>query len=149
MAVDKKTGYYDAGGIEVFDVLKAKLTEEQYVGYLLGTSIVYQLRCNWKEDFNRDIEKSKIYSEMLDKFNKSRKIKTNIKNNIDNIKEIQNFDYEKHWNELDNDQKDLVCMYNQNFDYKKYWNRLTEFQKELICKYNKNYISTEDLNNLY
>lgn len=70
MSKDDKSNYYDAGGIEVFEVIKAKLTKEQFKGFLLGNSIKYQLRCNWKESFERDIEKSKNYTNWLDEENK-------------------------------------------------------------------------------
>lgn len=41
MSKDQKRTYYDAGGIETLDVIKAKLTPEQYHGYLLGNVIKY------------------------------------------------------------------------------------------------------------
>lgn len=61
----KKSGYYDIGGIEVIDVIKAKLTPEQYQGYLLGNIIKYSLRMNWKEDFSKDAGKCHIYAQWL------------------------------------------------------------------------------------
>ena len=54
------------------------------------------------------------------------------------IKEVY-LEYEKYWNELTEDQKDLVCIYNKNFEYEKYWNELTEYQKNLVCINNKNF----------
>lgn len=48
MSRDGQATYYDVGGIETADVVKAKLTGEQYIGFLLGTSLVYQCRLNWK-----------------------------------------------------------------------------------------------------
>jgi len=65
MAKDKNSGYYDAGGIEVLDVIKAKLTPEQYQGYLLGNTIKYSLRANFKGTFDRDMEKAANYSKWL------------------------------------------------------------------------------------
>ena len=62
MSKDKESRYYDQGGIEVLDVIKAKLTPEQYEGYLLGNSIKYNLRLNWKGSKERDAEKAKNYS---------------------------------------------------------------------------------------
>lgn len=41
MSKDVKSSYYDAGGIETLDVIKAKLTPEQYQGYLQGNAIKY------------------------------------------------------------------------------------------------------------
>jgi len=46
MAKDEKSSYYDVGGIEVLEIIKAKLTEEQFLGYLLGNSLKYLTRCN-------------------------------------------------------------------------------------------------------
>jgi len=63
MSKDINSNYYDAGDIEVLDVIKAKLTPPQYEGYLLGNSIKYSLRLNWKGSKARDAEKLKNYSE--------------------------------------------------------------------------------------
>ena len=65
MSKDDKSSYYDAGGIEVLDVIKAKLTPEQYQGYLLGNSIKYQLRMMHKGAAIRDAEKAANYSRWL------------------------------------------------------------------------------------
>ena len=65
MSVDKKSSYYDVGGVEVIDVMKAKLTPEQYQGYLLGNVIKYSLRMNHKGSFHRDNEKVGVYSGLL------------------------------------------------------------------------------------
>lgn len=65
MSKDQKSSYYDEGGIEVLDVIKAKLTPEQYKGYLLGNSIKYALRANFKGTKERDIEKLANYSRWL------------------------------------------------------------------------------------
>lgn len=62
MSKDPKSEYYDAGGIETLEIIKAKLTEEQYDGYCLGNAIKYLCRCNWKAaDYHRDIEKASNY----------------------------------------------------------------------------------------
>ena len=67
MSRDENSSYYDAGGIEVFDVIKAKLTPEQFQGYLLGNQIKYSLRMNWKTPNNpeRDAVKAANYSKWL------------------------------------------------------------------------------------
>jgi hypothetical protein len=62
MSKDKKSNYYDAGEIETIDVIKAKLTLEQYTGYLLGNAIKYACRLNFKGSAKRDSEKLKNYS---------------------------------------------------------------------------------------
>jgi len=66
MSIDKKADYYDAGGIETIRIIKAKLTPEQYKGYLLGSIIKYPLRANWKGSFQRDIEKIGILQKELE-----------------------------------------------------------------------------------
>jgi len=66
MSRDEKSSYYDAGGIETIDVIKAKLTEEQYKGYLLGNIIKYSCRLNHKGQAVRDAEKIKTYSAELE-----------------------------------------------------------------------------------
>lgn len=64
---DKKSNYYDAGGIVTLDIIKAKLTPEQFQGYLLGNIIKYACRANFKDNFVRDLEKVNKYSgEFLD-----------------------------------------------------------------------------------
>jgi len=67
MSKDEKSSYYDAGGIETLDVIRAKLTPEQYHGYLLGNAIKYQLRMMHKtpEVPKRDAEKAAYYSAWL------------------------------------------------------------------------------------
>ena len=65
MAIDEKSSYYDVGNIETIEIIKAKLTIEQYIGYLLGNIIKYSSRANWKNDRQRDAEKIKNYSNML------------------------------------------------------------------------------------
>lgn len=65
MSKDVKSTYYDVGGIEVLDVIQAKLTTEQYKGYLMGNSYKYLLRCNWKGNMDRDLEKASNYTKWL------------------------------------------------------------------------------------
>lgn len=62
---DPKSRYYDAGGIETIDIIKAKLTPEQYEGYLLGNVLKYSCRMNFKGQEDRDKEKVDIYSKLL------------------------------------------------------------------------------------
>jgi hypothetical protein len=65
MSRDKNSTYYDVGGIEVLDVIKAKLTSEQYIGYLLGNAIKYTCRANFKGSMARDIEKAANYTKWI------------------------------------------------------------------------------------
>lgn len=65
MSRDPKSSYYDAGGIETLDIIKAKLTTEQYQGYLLGNVIKYACRANFKGCAARDSEKLAVYAKQL------------------------------------------------------------------------------------
>ena len=64
-AIDPKSSYYDAGGISTMEIIKAKLTPEQFKGYLLGNQIKYACRLNHKGDPSRDAEKSANYARLL------------------------------------------------------------------------------------
>lgn len=63
--IDSKSSYYDAGGISVLDIIKTKLTQEQYKGFLLGNQIKYSCRLNHKGDPQRDAEKAANYARLL------------------------------------------------------------------------------------
>jgi hypothetical protein len=63
MSLDPKSTHYDAGGIETLTIIKAKLTPEQYKGYLLGNIIKYSTRQNYKGDPRRDAEKCAFYAD--------------------------------------------------------------------------------------
>jgi len=66
MSIDKKSSYYDAGGIETLEIIKAKITDEQYIGYLLGNAIKYTCRMMHKNDtIDRDAEKAAMYTKLL------------------------------------------------------------------------------------
>lgn len=65
MSVDPKSSYYDQGGIEVIEIIRAKLTPEQFRGFLLGNMIKYSTRANWKGTFERDIDKVGVYQRLL------------------------------------------------------------------------------------
>ena len=66
MSADPISTYYDAGGIEVIEVIRAKLSPEQYRGYLLGNIIKYSCRLNHKGTPERDAEKISVYAKMLE-----------------------------------------------------------------------------------
>ena len=65
MSIDPKSGHYDAGGIETIDIIRAKLTPEQFQGYCLGNALKYLCRANFKGGPQRDIEKAQVYLEIL------------------------------------------------------------------------------------
>ena len=58
---DPKARYYNAGNIETLDIIKAKLTVEQYKGFCLGNAMKYICRAEHKGNYNRDIEKAIFY----------------------------------------------------------------------------------------
>jgi len=66
MSQDKKSNYYDTGNIETIEIIKAKLTHEQYIGYLLGNVIKYACRLNFKGSKTRDVEKLANYSKWVE-----------------------------------------------------------------------------------
>ena len=62
MTRDPESTYYDVGGIETLDIIKAKLSPEQYEGYLLGNALKYLCRAGWKGSPGRDAEKAANYT---------------------------------------------------------------------------------------
>ena len=89
MSIDKEANYWDAGGIETMDYLRAKLTPEQFKGFLLGSLLKYPSRSNFKGCFRRDIEKSGIYSKLLLELPEKKEEDKNIikihKDNLDKL----------------------------------------------------------------
>lgn len=65
MKTDPKASHYESGGFNAIEVIRAKLTKDQFAGYLLGNVMKYSMRANFKSDFARDIEKIKYFAEWL------------------------------------------------------------------------------------
>jgi hypothetical protein len=62
MKVNKdKNKHYDFGGIQTIDFIKAKLSPQEYVGYLKGNVLKYLSRANHKESAKADYEKAYTY----------------------------------------------------------------------------------------
>ena len=57
--------HYVDGGIETIDILRAKLTWEEYLGFLKGNVIKYMTRAGKKEDGLKDIKKAQWYLDRL------------------------------------------------------------------------------------
>lgn len=57
--------HYTAGGIEVIDYLKAKLTPEEYRGFLRGNALKYLSRAGLKGGALTDYRKGMWYLEQL------------------------------------------------------------------------------------
>jgi hypothetical protein len=53
--------HYTVGGIETIDYIKAKLTPEEFIGYLKGNVIKYTSRAGKKDDVIQDLEKAQWY----------------------------------------------------------------------------------------
>ena len=56
--------HYTAGGIEVIEILKAKLTKDEYRGYLLGNILKYTMRHRHKNG-HEDLRKAEWYLKRL------------------------------------------------------------------------------------
>ena len=63
--LDRKASYYDAGGLSLQDILAAKLTPEQRVGFVLGNVLKYACRLNHKGCAASDARKLAVYSAAL------------------------------------------------------------------------------------
>lgn len=63
----KHPAHYCAGGIEVIDILRAKLPfiGDGYEAYLLGNVLKYLLRYPHKGNPKRDLDKAKVYLDWL------------------------------------------------------------------------------------
>jgi hypothetical protein len=57
--------HYTAGGMEAYEVMKAKLTHEEWVGYLKGSALKYILRANFKDEHDTDINKAAWFVDKL------------------------------------------------------------------------------------
>jgi hypothetical protein len=57
--------HYTAGGIETIDFLKAKLTPEEYRGYIKGNILKYLSRANFKGSHDTDMLKVAEYATYL------------------------------------------------------------------------------------
>jgi len=53
--------HYTDGGIEVIDYIEAKLTPEQFEGFLLGNVLKYTSRAGKKVNKVQDLEKAQVY----------------------------------------------------------------------------------------
>mgnify|MGYP003654264970 FL=1 len=57
--------HYLQGGIETIDVIESRLTKEEFVGYLKGTKMKYDLRYPFKGDIEGDLAKSEWFRHKL------------------------------------------------------------------------------------
>ena len=57
--------HYLQGGIEAIDIIASRLTKEEFIGYLKGCKMKYDLRYPFKGAFSQDLEKSEWYKNKL------------------------------------------------------------------------------------
>lgn len=57
--------HYTVGGYEALDVVKAKLTPEEYRGYCKGNILKYVMRANYKGHHDQDCNKAEFYAKEL------------------------------------------------------------------------------------
>lgn len=57
--------HYLQGGIEAIDVIASRLTKEEFIGYLKGCKLKYDLRYPFKGNPEQDLEKSEWYKNKL------------------------------------------------------------------------------------
>jgi hypothetical protein len=62
----EKNGYYDVGGLSTLDILQAKLSENEYRGFLLGNVFKYLSRHKYKNGVE-DIQKAFVYLDLYEK----------------------------------------------------------------------------------
>jgi len=62
--------HYLVGGIEVLDYIRAKLTPEEFKGYLKGNILKYISRASYKGQEFTDMEKAGVYLDEYRKVNK-------------------------------------------------------------------------------
>ena len=67
MSTDPKSSYYDVGGYETIDIIKAKISglTDPFDAYCLGNILKYACRAPYKGTMSRDIEKIHVYSTMM------------------------------------------------------------------------------------
>lgn len=60
--------HYTVGGFEALDVIKAKLTPEEYRGALKFNVLKYMMRANYKGSHDSDCGKARFYAQKLEDF---------------------------------------------------------------------------------
>lgn len=67
--------HYDIGGIQALDYMKAKLTKQEYIGYLKGNIIKYISRAKYKGAEWDDYRKALWYADKLVEFGNEKEVK--------------------------------------------------------------------------
>ncbi len=64
--------HYTQGGMEVIDILQAKLPPPQYIGHLLGNTLKYLFRFQIKGRPLEDLKKARFYlNRLIDYFGRN------------------------------------------------------------------------------
>lgn len=58
--------HYTVNGVEAIDVLRAKLTPEEFRGFCKGNALKYLMRANYKGHEEQDIAKAVFYLKEID-----------------------------------------------------------------------------------
>lgn len=61
----KSTHYQLWDNVDAIDIIKSMLTPEEYIGYLKGNILKYQLRLGKKDSIENDVIKIKDYTNEL------------------------------------------------------------------------------------
>ena len=64
-AVKEPNHYQMFGTVEVIDMIKELLTEEEFRGYLKGNCLKYRLRAGKKDGVEQDIAKALVYEKWI------------------------------------------------------------------------------------
>lgn len=59
--VNKPSHYKWFPGVEVINVIRSTLSEEEFIGYCKGNSLKYRLRAGKKGDGSEDLAKARVY----------------------------------------------------------------------------------------
>ena len=78
--------HYTVGGYEAIDILRSKLTHQEYQGYLKGNILKYMMRANYKGHHDQDCLKAQWYADELAKTLKHREVQHGTE--IDKLGEV-------------------------------------------------------------
>lgn len=70
--------HYTVGGYEAIDVIKAKLTPEEYRGACKANVLKYLMRANYKGHHDQDLEKALYYMKELVNALESKEVKSPV-----------------------------------------------------------------------
>lgn len=65
MKIDKDVKHYTVGSVETIEFIKAKLSKQEYIGYLRGNVLKYLSRANYKDSADEDYDKARVYLNWL------------------------------------------------------------------------------------